>query len=147
MTNRRGKGGISDRLYFLGLQNHCGWWLQLWNKKMLASWKESYDKPRQHMRKQRHHFATKVCIVKAMVFSVVMYRCENWTIKKAEHWRIYAFKLLCWRRIFYTARGSNPSILNEINPEYLLESLMLNLKLEYFGTSCKELNHWKRPWC
>ena len=79
---------------------------------------------------------TKVYIVKAMVFPVVMYRCENWTIKKAEHQRIDAFKLWCWRRLLrvpWTARTSNQSILKEINPEYSLEGLMLKLKLQYFS--------------
>ena len=71
----------------------------------------------------------KVDIVKAMVFPVVMYRCESWTIKKAEHQRIDAFKLWCWR-VPWTAKRSNHSILKEINPEYLLEGLMLNLKLQ-----------------
>ena len=78
----------------------------------------------------------KVCLVKAMVFPVVMYGCENWTIKKAEHWRIDAFELWCWRRLLrvpWTARRSNHSILKEISPEYSLEGLMLKLKLQYFG--------------
>ena len=84
---------------------------------------------------------TKVCLVKAMGFPVVMYRCENWTIKKAEHQKIDAFELWCWRtllRVPWTARRSNQSILKEINPEYSLEGLMLKLKLQTFG--------WKRPW-
>ena len=79
---------------------------------------------------------TKVCLVKAMVFPVVMYGCESWTIKKAEHQRIDAFKLWCWRRLLrvpWTARRSNESILKEISPEYSLEGLMLKLKLQYFG--------------
>ena len=87
---------------------------------------------------------TKVHLVKAMVFPVVMYGCENWTIKKAEHGRIDAFELWCWRRLLrvsWTARRSNQSILKEINPEYSLEGLMLKLKLQYFG----HLTHLKRP--
>ena len=79
---------------------------------------------------------TKVHIVKAMVFSVVMYRCESWIIKKVERQRIDAFKLWCWRRFLrvpWTARRSNQSILKEINPEYSLEGLVLNLKLQYFS--------------
>ena len=79
---------------------------------------------------------TKVCIVKAMVFLVVMYGCESWTIKKAEHRRIDAFELWCWRRLLrvpWTARKSNQSILKEISPECSLEGLMLKLKLQYFG--------------
>ena len=78
---------------------------------------------------------TKVCLVKAMVFPVVMYGCESWTIKKAEHRRIDAFEVWSWRRLLrvpWTARGSNQSILKEISPEYSLEGLMLKLKLQYF---------------
>ena len=79
---------------------------------------------------------TKVHLVKAMVFPVVMYGCKRWTIKKAECQRIYAFELWCWRRLLrvpWTARRSNQSILKEIRPEYSLEGLMLKLKLQYFG--------------
>ena len=79
---------------------------------------------------------TKVHIVKAVVFLVVMYRCESWTIKKAEHQRTDAFELQCWRRLLrvpWKARRSNQSILKEINPEYSLEGLMLKLKLQHFG--------------
>ena len=81
-------------------------------------------------------FATKICLVKAMVFPVVMYGCESWTTKKAEHWKIDVFELWCWRRLLrvpWTARRSNQSILKEISPEYSLEGLMLKLKLQYFG--------------
>ena len=80
--------------------------------------------------------STKVCLVKAMVFPVVMYGCESWTIKKAEHLRIDAFELWCWRRLLrvpWTAKRSNQSILKEIGPECSLEGLMLKLKLQYFG--------------
>ena len=79
---------------------------------------------------------TKICLVKAMVFPVVMYGCESWTVKKAEHRRIDAFDLWCWRRLLrvpWTARRSNQSILKEISPEFSLERLMLKLKLQYFG--------------
>src|SRR5574340_250127 len=79
---------------------------------------------------------TKVCLVKAMVFPVAMYGCENWTVKKAEHRRIDAFELRCWRRLLrvpWTARRSNQSILKEINPGISLEGMMLKLKLQYFG--------------
>ena len=79
---------------------------------------------------------TKVHLVKAMVFPVVMYRCESWTIKKAEHRRTDAFELRCWRRLLrvpWTARRSNQSILKEISPEYSFEGLMLKLKFQYFG--------------
>ena len=87
---------------------------------------------------------TKVHLVKAVVFPVVMYGCESWTVRKAEHWRIDAFQLWCWRRplrVPWTSRRSNQSILKEISPEYSLEGLMLKLKLLYFG------HHLKRPWC
>ena len=79
---------------------------------------------------------TKILLVKAMIFLIVMYGCESWTIKKAEHRRIYAFEVWCWRRLLtvpWTARRSNQSILKEISPEYSLEGLMLKLKLQYFG--------------
>ena len=92
---------------------------------------------------------TKIHVVKAMVFPVVMYGCESWTVKKAEHRRIDAFELWCWRRLLrvpWTARGSNQSILKEISPGISLEGMMLKLKLQYFATSCKGLTHWKRLW-
>ena len=79
---------------------------------------------------------TKFCLVKAIVFSVVMYGCQSWTLKRAEHRRIDAFELWCWIRLLrvpWTARRSNQSILKEISPEYSLEGLMLKLKLQYFG--------------
>ena len=125
----------SDRIYFWGLQNHCRWWLQPWNSKTLGPWKKSYDNPRQHIKKQRQYFANECPLVKAVVFPVVMYVCESWTIKKAEHRRIDTFELWCWRRLFrvpWMVRRSNQSILNEISPEYSLEGLMMKLKLQYF---------------
>ena len=79
-----------------------------------------------------------------------MYECESWTIMKAEHQRIDAFELCCWRRLLrvpWTARRSNQSILKEISPGCSLEGLILKLKLQYFGTWCRELTHLKRPWC
>ena len=79
---------------------------------------------------------TKICLVKAMVFPVVMYGCESWTVKKAECWRIYAFEMWCWRRLLrvpWTAKRCNQSVLKEISPEYSLEGLMLRLKLQTFG--------------
>ena len=90
---------------------------------------------------------TKVHLVKAMVFPVVMYGCESWTVKKAERQRIDAFELWCRRRLLrvpWTARRSNQSVLKEITPEYSLDGLMLKLKLQTLATSCKELTHWKR---
>ena len=96
--------------------------------------KKSYDQPGQHIKKQRHYLPTKVCLVKAMVFPVVIYGCESKTVKKAEHRRTDAFKLWCWRRLLrvpWTARRSNQSILKEISPEYSLEGRMRKLKLQY----------------
>ena len=91
---------------------------------------------------------TKVRLVKAMVFPMVMYGCESWTVEKAECRRIDAFELWCWRRllrVLCTARRSNQSILKDISPRCSLEVLMLKLKRQYFSTSCEELTHWKRP--
>ena len=99
---------------------------------MFAPWKKSYDQHRQHIKKHRHYFANN----KAVVFLVVTYGCESWTIKKAECWRIDAFEMWCWRRLLrvsWTARRSNQSILKEISPGCSLEGLMLRLKLQYFG--------------
>ena len=102
---------------------------------MLSPWKKSYDQPREHIKKQRP-LPTKVCLVKAMVFPVVMYGCESWTIKNAEGWRIDAFELWCWRRLLrvpQTAKRSNQSILKEISPERSLEGLIMKLRFQYFG--------------
>ena len=99
-------------------------------KNMLALWKKSYDQPRQHIKNQKHYFT------KALVFPVVMYRCENWTINKAECQKIDAFELWCWRRLLrvpWTARKSNQFILKELSPEYSFEGLMMKLKLQWFG--------------
>ena len=93
---------------------------------------------------------TKVHLVKAVVFPVVMYGCESWTIKKAERPRIDTFELWCWRRLLrvpWTARKSNQSILKEISPEYSLEGLLLKLKLQYFGHLMWRMTRWERPWC
>ena len=128
MANRRGNSGNSGWLNFSGLQNHYRWWLQPWNWKMLTPWKESYDQPRQHIKKQRQYFANKDPSSQGYGFSsshVWMWEC----------WRIDAFDLWCWRRLErvpWTARRSNQSILKEISPEYSLEGLMLKLKLQSF---------------
>ena len=104
--------------------------------KTLAPCKKSYYQPRQHIKKQTNSLPTKVRLVKATVFPVIMYGCESWTIKKAERQGTDAFELWCWRRLLrvpWTARRANQSILKEISPEYSLEGLMLKLKLQYFG--------------
>ena len=91
--------------------------------------------------------STKVHLVKAMVFPVVVYGCESWTVKKAERWRIDAFELWCWRRLLrvpWTARRSNQSILKEISPEHSLEGLILTLKLQYFGHLMRRADSFKK---
>ena len=91
---------------------------------------------------------TKAHLVKAMVFPLVMYGCESWMVKKAERWRIDVFELWCWGKLLrvpWTARRSNQSSLKEISSGYLLEGLMLKLKLQYFGHLMQKFNHWKRP--
>ena len=103
---------------------------------MLAPCKKSYEQPRQRIKKQKHYFTTKVHLVKAMVFPLVIYGRESCTINKSECRRIEAFELCCWEgflRVPWTARRSNKSILKEINPEYSLKGLMLKLRLQYFG--------------
>ena len=97
-------------------------------------------------------FPTKVCIVKAMVFPVIMYGCESWITKKAERGRIDAFELWCWRRLLrvpWSARGPKQSLLKEISPEYSLKGLMLKLKLKLqsFSHLMQKLTYWQRPWC
>ena len=114
---------------------------------MLAPWKKSYDPTRQDIKKQRHYFANKVCLVKAMVFPIVMYGCESWTIKKVERRRIDAFELWCWKRLLrvpWTTRRSNQSILKETSPGYSLEGLMLKLKLQYFGHLMRRANSFEK---
>ena len=101
---------------------------------MLALWKKSHDQPRQHVKIQGDYFADKVCLIEAIAFPVVIYGCESWNIKKAEHQRIDSLELCCWRRLLrvpWTARRSKQSILKEIRSEYSMEGL--KLKLQYFG--------------
>ena len=132
MANRRGKNGSSDRLHCLGLQitadSNCSHII----KRRLLVGRKAMTNLDCILKSRDITLPTKVCIVRAMVFSVVMYGCESWTIKKAEHQRIDAFKLWCRRRLLripWTARRANQSILKEINPEYSLEGLMLKFKL------------------
>ena len=119
------------------------------NLKMLVAWKKSYDL-NSILKSRDITLPTKVCPVKAMVFPVVMYGCESWTIKKAEHWRIDAFELWYWRRLLrvpWTSGRSNQSVLKEISPEYSLEGRMLRCSSNTLAIWCEELTHWKRPWC
>ena len=134
MANRWVNSGNSDRLFW-GAPKSLQMVTAAMKLKDACSLEEKHDQPRQ-LKKQRHYFANKVHLVKAMVFPVVMYGCESWTIKKAECRRIDAFELWCRRRLLrvpWTARRSNQSILKEISPEYSMEGLMLKLKFQYFG--------------
>ena len=122
-------------LYF-GLQNHCRWWLQPWIKRCLLLGRKVMTNLDSILKSRDITLSTKVCLVKAMDFPVVMYGCESWTVKKAEHRSIAAFELCCWRRLSrvpWTVRRSNQPILKEISPGCSLEGLMLKLKLQYFG--------------
>ena len=135
MTNKWGNSGNSVRFYFLGLQNHCRWWHSHEIKRRLLLGKKVITSLDSILKSRDITLPTKVCLVKAMVFPVVIYGCESWTIKKAEHWIIDAFELWCWRRLLripWTARGSNQFILKEISPRCSLEGLMLKLNLQYF---------------
>ena len=118
--------------------------------KMLAPWKKSYDQPRQHIKKQRRCFADKSPSSQSYGFSSS--HVWMWELDCKEGWvpKNWGFELWCWRKLLrvpWTARRSNQSILMEISPEYSLEGLMLKLKLQYCGTWCEELTHWKRHWC
>ena len=119
MGNRWGNSGNSVRLYFSGLQDHCRWWLRHEIKRHLLLGRKVMTNLDRILKSRDIALPTKVCLVKGMVFPVVIYGCESWTIKKAEHWRIDAFELWCWRRLLrvrWTARRSNQSILKEISP-------------------------------
>ena len=134
----KGGGGSarSDKFYFLGLQNHCRQWPHPWNKRCLLLERRTMTTLNSVLKSRDITSWTKVCTVKAMVFPVVMYRCESWTVKKAECQRIGAFKLWCRRRLLrvpWTAKRSNQSILKKINLEYSSEGVMPRLKLEYSG--------------
>ena len=136
MANRRGKVEAVTNFIFLGSKitvdvdsSHDIKWCLLFGRKALT-------KPDSILKWKGISFPIKVCLVKAMIFLIVMYGCESWTIKKPKCWRIDIFELWCWRRLLrvpWTARRSKQSILMEISPEYSLEGLMLKLKLQYFG--------------
>ena len=136
MSNRWGNNGNSDRLYFLGLKftadGNCSHEI----KRHLLLGRKVTTNPDSILKSRDITLPTKFRLVKTMVFPVVMYGCEIWTIKKAEHRRNNAFELWCWRRLLrvpWTARRSNQSIIKEISPGCSLEGLMLKLKLQYSG--------------
>ena len=143
MANRWGNSGNSVRLYFGGLQIHYIWWLQPWNQKMIAPWKKSYEQTRQHIKKQRHYFASKGPSSQSYGFSsshVWMWELNHkweWAVKNWCFWTVELRKTLESLR---TARRSNQSILKEISPEYSLEVLMLKLNLQYFGYLMQRAN-------
>ena len=119
-------------------------------KRRLLPWKESYTKLHSILKNRDISLLTKVCLVKAMVFPVVIYGCESWAARKVEHRRNDAFEVWCWRRplrVPWTARRSSQSILKEISHEYSLEGLMLKLKLQYFGHLIRRTDFLKIPWC
>ena len=136
MANRWGNNGKSDRLYILGSKITANGDCSCEIKRCLLLGRKAVTNLYITLKSRCCTLPTKVHLVKAMVFPVVMYGCESWNIKKAECWRTDAFELLCWRRLLrvpWTARRSNQSILKEISPEYSLERLMLKLKLQYSG--------------
>ena len=136
MANRCGNNGNSERFNFGGSKISADGDCSHEIKRRLLLGRTSMTNLDSILKIRGITLPTKVCLVKAMVFPVVMWGCESWTIKKAEHRRIDVFELCCcWRllRVPWTARRSNQSILKEISPEYSLEGLMLKLKLQYFG--------------
>ena len=150
MPNRWGNSGNSDRLYFLGSTITADGDYSHEIKRHLLLGRKVMTNLDSIVKSRDITLLTKVCLVKAMVFPVVMYGYESWTMKKAEHWRTDAFELWCWRRLLrvpWTSRRSNQSILKEISPGCSLEGLMVKLKLQTLAAWCKELTHLKRPWC
>ena len=135
MGSRWGNSGSSVRLYFWGSKITADGDCSHEIKRCLLLGRKVMTNLDSALKSSDITLPAKVCLVKAMVFPVVMYGCKIWTIKKAEHWRFDAFELWCWRRLFrvsWTARRSNQSILKEISPRCSLEGLMLKLKLQYF---------------
>ena len=148
MGNRWGISGNSGWLYFFLAPKSLQMVTATMKLKMLTPWKKSSDQPRCKLKSRDITLSRMVSLVKVMVFPVVMYGCESWTIKKAEHQRIDAFELGCWRRLLifpWTARRSNQSILKEISPGCSLEGLMLKLKLQYFGHLMQSWLIWEDP--
>ena len=147
------KNGNSGRFYFLGLQNHCGWWLQAMKLRHLLLGRKAMTKLDTVLKSRDVKLPTKVHLVKAMIFPVVwfshMYKCEIWIIKKAECWRIDAFQLWCWRRFLripWIARRSNKSIIKKINLNILWKDWCWSWSSSTLSTWLKELTLLKRPW-
>ena len=149
MANRWGNRGNIVRLYFLGLQNHCRWWLHEIKRRLLLG-RKVMTNIASIFKSRDITLPTKVHLVKAMVFPVVMYGCESWTIKKAEHQRFDAFELWCWRRLLtvpWTVRKSNQSILKEISPAYSWKDRCWSWNSNTLATWYEEQTHLKRPSC
>ena len=147
MGNRWGNSGNSDRLYF-GAPKSLQMVTSAIKLRCLLLGRKAMTNLDRILKSRDITLSTKVRLVKAMVFPVVMCGCESWTIKKAQCQRIDAFELWCWRRLLrvpWRARRSNQSILKRISPEYSLEGLMLKLKFQYFGHLMWRAAHWKRP--
>ena len=150
MANRRGNSGNNGWLYFLGSKITAD---GVWSheiKRYLLLGRKVITKLDSILKSRDITLPTKVHLVKAMVFPIVMYGCESWTVRKAECWEIDAFELWWWIRLLrvpWTARRSNQSILKEISPGCSLEGLMLKLKFQYFDHLMWKLTHLKRPWC
>ena len=148
MGNRWGNSGYSVRLYILGSKITADGDFSHEIKRRLLLGRKVMTNVDSILKSRDITLPTKVCLVKAIVFPVVMYGCESWTIKKAERRRVDAFELWCCRRFLrvpWTARRSNQSILKEVSPEYSLEGLMLKLKLQHFGHLWEKLTHLKGP--
>ena len=148
MANRWGSNENSDRLYFFG--NHCRGWLQPWNLRHLLLGRKPMTKLESILKSRDITLPTKICLVKAMAFPVVMHWYGTWTIKKTDHWRIDAFELWCWRRLWEslglqgdpTSPSWRKSVLNIHWKDWCWSWNSNNL-----ATWSKEVTHWKRPWC
>ena len=146
MANRRGNSRNSVRLYFLGLQNHFRWWLQPWIKICLLLGRKVMTNSDSILKSRNSTLPTKVCLVKSMVFTVVMCGWERWTVKKAQDQRIDVFELWCWKRLWrvpWTTRRSTQPIL-KISPGCSMEGLTLKLKLQYFGHLMRRANSFEK---
>ena len=140
MAKKWGNHGTSDRLYFLVLQNHCRWWLQPWNLKMLASWKKTCDKPRQHIKKQGCYFADKGPSSQSYGFS----SSHVW-MWELDHKQTWVLKNWCFWTVVLETTLESPLDCKEIKPVHLKGNQSWNSNT--LATSCEELTHWKRPWC
>ena len=150
MANRRGKNESSDRFYFLGLQNHCGQWLQHEIKRCMLLGRKAMTNLDSILKSRDITLLAKVHLVKVMVFLVVMYGCESWTIEWLSTIELmlskYGIKEDSWETLGQKKRW-NQSILKEINAEYSLEGWCWSWSYLTLTTRCKDPTHWKRPWC